>query len=219
MSRFEREGLLARAPAAADKRRNVLRLTDAGLAAFAPLDQRSRQEIGAMLSVLPAPAQEAVVGAMQTIARFLSDRGASDWTTRHPEPGDIGWVIERHGALYAEEFGFNHKFEALVAQVAGEFLAEHDPTLERAWIAERDGVRLARYSWCGTPTTRQTAPAAGGTVGARPRDRPATGGGMHRFRTRRRLSPHHPVDERYSGGGAGHLSGGRLSADLNRAAQ
>lgn len=64
------------------------------------------------------------------------------WTTRHPAPGDIGWVIERHGALYASEYGFDHRFEALVALVAGAFLAENDPKKERAWIAERDGVRI-----------------------------------------------------------------------------
>ena len=64
------------------------------------------------------------------------------WTPRPPQPGDIGWVIERHGALYAVEYDFNEQFEALVAQVAGAFLAQHDPARERCWIAERDGERL-----------------------------------------------------------------------------
>jgi GNAT superfamily N-acetyltransferase len=95
-----------------------------------------------MLATLPEPAQEAVVGNMKSITRMLSDRPSPAWTTRKPAPGDIGWVIERHGALYAEEYGFNHKFEALVAQVAGAFLDEHDPARERGWIAERDGVRV-----------------------------------------------------------------------------
>jgi DNA-binding MarR family transcriptional regulator/GNAT superfamily N-acetyltransferase len=139
---FEQQGLLTRGPSETDRRQTILALTTTGRAAFAPLDQRSRQEIGAMLSVLPEPAQEAVVGGMQTITRLLSDGPRFDWTTRHPAPGDIGWVIERHGALYAEEFGLNHKFEALVAQVAGAFLDEHDPARERAWIAEHDGIRL-----------------------------------------------------------------------------
>ncbi len=142
LSRFEESGLLVRAPSATDKRKNVVRLTDAGRAAFAPLDQRSREEIGAMLSALPEPAQEAIVGGMQTISGLLSDHRSSDWSTRQPAPGDIGWVIERHGALYAEEYGFNHKFEALVAGVAGAFLVDHDPTRERGWIARRDGVRV-----------------------------------------------------------------------------
>jgi DNA-binding MarR family transcriptional regulator/predicted GNAT family acetyltransferase len=142
LRRFEQDGLLTRGASETDKRRNILALTEAGRAAFAPLDQRSRQEIGAMLSALPEPAQEAVVGGMRTIARLLSDCLTSDWIARHPAPGDIGWVIERHGALYAEEYGFNHKFEALVAQVAGGFLNEHDPARERGWIAECDGARV-----------------------------------------------------------------------------
>jgi len=142
LRRFEQEGLLARRASETDKRQSILALTDIGRAAFLPLDQRSRQELGAMLSALPEPAQEAVVGGMRTVARLLSDRPTTDWIARGPAPGDIGWVIERHGALYAEEYGFNHKFEALVAQVAGSFLARHDTSRERGWIAERDGIRL-----------------------------------------------------------------------------
>ena len=95
-----------------------------------------------MLAALPEPAREAVVAGMSTIARLLSDQPSRDWHSRHPAPGDIGWVIERHGALYAEEYNFNHKFEALVAQVAGAFLDAHAPNRERGWIAERDGVRI-----------------------------------------------------------------------------
>jgi DNA-binding MarR family transcriptional regulator/GNAT superfamily N-acetyltransferase len=142
LRRFEQEGLLVRTPSETDRRQNTLALTDAGHAAFTPLDQRSRQEIGAMLAVLPESDQETVVVSMQSIARLLSDEPSTEWTTRRPAPGDIGWVIQRHGALYAQEYRFNHKFEALVAQVAGGFLAEHDPAKERGWIAERDGVRL-----------------------------------------------------------------------------
>jgi len=139
---FEEAGLLTRGPSETDKRQTILALTASGRAAFAPLNQRSQQEIGAMLCRLPDPAQETVVGSMETIARLLSDGPRPDCTTRHPVAGDIGWVIERHGALYAAEYGFDHRFEALVAQVAGAFLTEHDPARERAWIAQRDGVRL-----------------------------------------------------------------------------
>ena len=142
LRRFEQEGLLVRAPSETDRRQNFLALTDAGRAAFTPLDQRSRQEIGTMLAVLPEADQEAVVANMQSIARLLSDKPSTGWTVRHPAPGDIGWVIERHGALYAHEYNFNCKFEALVARVAGAFLAEHDPARERGWIVERDGIRL-----------------------------------------------------------------------------
>ena len=142
LRRFEQAGLLMRAPSETDRRQSVLALTKAGHAAFTPLDQRSRREIGAMLAVLPEADQQTVVACMQSIARLLSDAPSTGLTIRHPEPGDIGWVIERHGALYAREFNLDHRFEALVAQIAGAFLAGHDPATERAWIAERDGVRL-----------------------------------------------------------------------------
>jgi DNA-binding MarR family transcriptional regulator len=118
LRRFEQDSLLARGPSETDKRQNILALTPAGRAAFAPLDERSRQEIGAMLAALPEPAQEAVVGGMHAISRLLAEQPATDWFIRGPAPGDIGWVIERHGALYAEEYNFNQQFEALVAQVA-----------------------------------------------------------------------------------------------------
>src|ERR1700735_4343881 len=142
LRRFEDEGLLSRGASASDKRQNTLTLTDAGRAAFAPLDERSRQETCAMLATLPEPAQEAMVSGMDTIARILADQPDSGWLSRHHAPGDIGWGIERHGALYAEEYNFNHKFEALVAQVASAFLDNHDAARERCWIAERNGVRI-----------------------------------------------------------------------------
>jgi DNA-binding MarR family transcriptional regulator/GNAT superfamily N-acetyltransferase len=142
LRRFEREGLLLRAPSETDRRQNFLALTEAGRAAFTPLDLRSRQEISAMLAVLPEADQETVVISMQSIARLLSDKPSTNLTIRHPASGDIGWVIERHGVLYAQEYNFDHRFEALVAQVAGAFLAKHDSARERGWIVERDGIRL-----------------------------------------------------------------------------
>ena len=142
LRRFEQEGLLAKRPSETDKRQVTLALTASGHAAFHPLDEQSRQALGVMLSALPEPQQEAVVSGMQTIARLLSDSPEKKWIVRDPMPGDIGWVIERHGALYAKEYGFNHKFEALVAEIAGAFLTRHDPMRERGWIAERNGVRL-----------------------------------------------------------------------------
>ena len=142
LRRFEQESLLTRGPSQTDRRQTILTLTATGHAAFAPLEQRSKEQIAGMLSDLPEPAQEAVVAGMQMVARLLADRRSPDWITRHPGPGDIGWVIERHGALYAEEYGFDHRFEALVARVAGAFLDSHDPARERGWIAERDGVRV-----------------------------------------------------------------------------
>ncbi len=146
LQRFERDGLISRVSSDADRRQSTLSLTDAGHAAFAPLDASSRDEIGALLRALPEPAQAALVAAMDRIESLLG--GASEsaatvpWLLRQHRPGDIGWVVARHGALYAEEYGFDQRFEALVAKVAGAFLASHDPSHERCWIAERNGVNI-----------------------------------------------------------------------------
>ena len=138
---FEMRGLLTRAPSEADRRRQILRLTDAGQAAFAPLDAAARQEAIALLTRLPDPAREEVIAAMRRIEALLGGNRQAPCTLRPPQPGDIGWVIERHAALYWREYGFDHRFEALVARVAGDFLATHDPAWEQCWIAEQDGVR------------------------------------------------------------------------------
>jgi DNA-binding MarR family transcriptional regulator/GNAT superfamily N-acetyltransferase len=143
LQRLERDGLLARSPSTTDRRQSLLSLTKAGRAAFAPLDERSREEVGRLLATLPETAQETLVDAMARIESMLSSATPSrPWLLRQHRPGDIGWVIARHGAIYAEEYGFDSRFEALVAHVAGDFLASHDPKFERCWIAECDGVNV-----------------------------------------------------------------------------
>lgn len=142
LQRFDAQGLLTRTPSQVDRRQSLLTLTEAGHAAFAPLDARSRAEIGALLEPLPAPARQDLVGAMTLIETLLGSVTPEPWRLRDPLPGDIGWVVERHGALYAAEYRFDARFEALVAQVAGGYLAAHDPTRERCWIATRAGVRV-----------------------------------------------------------------------------
>ena len=143
LQRFERDGLLQRVPSTADRRQSVLSLTDAGSEAFAPLDARAREEVGLLLGALSEPAQATLVAAMGRIETLLgAPRSTAPWLLRQHGPGDIGWVVARHGALYAEEYGLDARFEALVAKVAGEFLAGHDPARERCWIAERDGVNV-----------------------------------------------------------------------------
>jgi DNA-binding MarR family transcriptional regulator/GNAT superfamily N-acetyltransferase len=142
LQRFEQDGLLARAASPTDRRQSLLSLTDAGREAFAPLDARSRDETAALLDGLPEPAQQSLVAAMGCIETVLGAPHSAPWMMRQHRPGDIGWVVARHGALYAQEYGFDSRFEALVAKVAGEFLASHDPARERCWIAERDGVNV-----------------------------------------------------------------------------
>jgi DNA-binding MarR family transcriptional regulator/GNAT superfamily N-acetyltransferase len=138
---FRRRGLVMRAASETDRRQLHLSLSEAGHTAFAPLDTRSRDDIAAMLAGLAEPGQRRLVAAMAEIERLL----APDSTPKIPfllrprGPGDIGWVISRHGALYAEEYGFDERFEALVAEIAARFIAEFDPRREGCWIAERDG--------------------------------------------------------------------------------
>jgi DNA-binding MarR family transcriptional regulator/GNAT superfamily N-acetyltransferase len=140
---FEKVGLISRRPSAADARQNLLALTATGRLLFAELDERSRAEIAQMLRALPAPAQQQLVSAMQRIQRML-DRSSDEVPVvlRSHIPGDIGWVVFRHGVLYAREYGWDEHFEALVAQIAASFILNLDSAHERCWIAERDGERV-----------------------------------------------------------------------------
>ncbi len=137
-----RRRLLARARDPQDRRRHALALTEAGRAAFAPLDAAARQDVAALLAPLAEPAQAALVAAMARIEGLLAPAPHPPAILRPPAPGDIGWVIARHGALYAAEYGLDARFESLVAKVAAAFLDDHDPAMEACWIAERDGIRL-----------------------------------------------------------------------------
>ena len=141
---FERRGLIARLPSERDGRQSMLSLTEAGRAAFAALDARSATEIGALLGALSAERQARLVAAMDGIAGLLAppDGSVAPYALRPHRAGDIGWIVHRHGALYAEEYGWNEEFEALVAEIAAKFIRHYDPRRERCWIAERDGERL-----------------------------------------------------------------------------
>ena len=142
LERFRAAGLVERRSSDSDRRRSLLSLTEAGAAAFAPLDEAARAEIAAMMAPLPAPARAELVAAMARIESLLGSHATRPYVLRPPRPGDAGWVVARHGAVYATEYGFDARFEALVATVTGCFLADHDPARERCWIAERDGVNL-----------------------------------------------------------------------------
>lgn len=137
---FEAKGLLVRTPSPADARQSHLGLTAAGRAAFADLDARQRAEVAGMLHGL-APADAArLAEAMGTIERLLAQAaGEPPYTLRGPLPGDYGWIVHRHGALYAREYGFDARFEALVAEIVGAFARSHDPARERLWVAELGG--------------------------------------------------------------------------------
>ena len=138
---FTQRGLLARTASTADGRQALLALTPKGRRAFAPLDTRSREEVGTMLSAHGGAEQARLIQAMRTIEGLLgtpSPRVAA-YVLRSHQPGDMGWVVHRHGALYALEYGWDERFEALVATIVAKFIEHLDPKRERCWIAEKDG--------------------------------------------------------------------------------
>jgi DNA-binding MarR family transcriptional regulator/GNAT superfamily N-acetyltransferase len=147
LRQFEANALIRKARSKSDGRQLHLSLTAAGRKAFAPLDRASHDEIAALLAPLPGDAQHRIVDAMDAIETLLDragpeatpTRSTAPYILRNHRPGDIGWVVSRHGALYAQEHGWDDTFEALVAEIAGKFLKQFDPERERCWIAERNG--------------------------------------------------------------------------------
>ncbi len=138
---FERRGLICRTASAGDRRVSLLGLTPQGQSAFSELDARSQAEIGALLRALPEEAQHRLVGAASTIERVLGARAddRANYLLRPHRVGDMGWIIARHGVLYAQEYGWDIRFEALVAEIAAKFVHNFNPRRECCWIAEKDG--------------------------------------------------------------------------------
>jgi DNA-binding MarR family transcriptional regulator/N-acetylglutamate synthase-like GNAT family acetyltransferase len=141
---FEDRKLIKRTPSPEDRRQSLVQLTAAGHRAFEPLNLRARVEVQALLDPLAEDQRQRLVEAMRTIEALLGapepQRGPI--SVREPRAGDLGWVVERHGALYAAEYGWDVRFEALVAEIVARFGKGHDPARERGWIVERDGQRI-----------------------------------------------------------------------------
>ncbi len=143
LGRLEEQGVLARARSGDDGRQRLLSLTDRGREAYELLDRRSRQEVDELLAELSEVDQQRLLAAMHTIEDVL-DKGAGfkfaePFFLRTPEPGDMGWVVHRHGALYAQEYGWDRQFEAMVAQIVSDFVKNFDAQREACWIAEMGG--------------------------------------------------------------------------------
>jgi DNA-binding MarR family transcriptional regulator/ribosomal protein S18 acetylase RimI-like enzyme len=139
---FKRRRFIATSPGA-DRRRAHLSLTAAGRKAFAPLDRGARDAIAEMLEPLGETAQRRIVEAMNTIRSSLDpERPQPPVTLRTHRSGDMGWIVHRHGVLYAQERGYDERFEALVARVVAGFIDNFDAARERCWIAERNGEIL-----------------------------------------------------------------------------
>jgi DNA-binding MarR family transcriptional regulator/GNAT superfamily N-acetyltransferase len=141
---FEQRRLIRRQPSKADARQYLLTLTNSGQQRFAELNARSRSDMGGMLSALTVRQRERLVAAMSEIEALLcaEPERAAPYILRAQQPGDIGWVVQRHGELYVREYGWDETFEALVAEIAAKFIKEFDPKKERAWIAEREGENV-----------------------------------------------------------------------------
>jgi len=138
---FEEKALITRKPLPSDRRQFRLSLTAKGRQAFARLNRSSHDDVGDMLGQLSPGERERLVQAMATIQRLLdASAGTPAATLRSPRPGDMGWVVQSHGALYAAEYGFDSSFESLVAEIAAKFLASFDASRERCWIADIAGV-------------------------------------------------------------------------------
>ena len=143
LATFERRKLVTRAQSRDDRRVNHLRLTAKGRAAFARLDALSRTQSVDLLANLNGPDQQRLTDSMAAIQHLLGPAAQSESAValRPHRVGDIGWVVARHGEIYAQEYHWDDTFEGLVAEIAGKFLTQFDPTRERCWIAELDGER------------------------------------------------------------------------------
>jgi DNA-binding MarR family transcriptional regulator/GNAT superfamily N-acetyltransferase len=141
---FDDSGLITRTPLPVDRRQHQLSLTAKGRQAFARINRSSHDDVAAMLASLPPGGSERLIGAMAVIENLLGAcrEPLLPAILREPRPGDMGWVVQSHGSLYAREYGFDSSFESLVAEIAAKFLASFDDSRERCWIAELDGAQV-----------------------------------------------------------------------------
>jgi DNA-binding MarR family transcriptional regulator/GNAT superfamily N-acetyltransferase len=146
LRKFEKRGLIARKTSAKDARQSHLALTARGRRSFAPFEKRSQASVGAMLGRLDHGQQARLVAAMAEIEALLGGKPApapqASYILREPKPGDFGWIVARHAALYAQEYGWGEPFEGLCAQIVADFVNKYDATRERCWIAEMNGENV-----------------------------------------------------------------------------
>lgn len=144
LAKLEGQGLLDKVKSESDGRQRLLNLTAEGKEAFELLDSRSRDEVAELLNELSGGEQQRLLEAMEMIEGILGHglKYAEPFFLRQHEPGDMGWVIHRHGLLYAQEYGWDEHFEALVARICADFITSYDPKKERCWIAEMQGKRV-----------------------------------------------------------------------------
>ena len=142
LRKFEEAGLIEKETSAADARQTLLKLTHRGKAAFGELNQLSNKQAREVLDRLTPSKRDDLLRSMKTIEGALTSETSAPYILRQHRPGDMGWVTSRHGVLYAQEYGWDEHFEALVARIVADFIIDYDPKRERCWIAERNGDRL-----------------------------------------------------------------------------
>src|SRR5579859_6447004 len=136
---FQKSGLIEKIESPNDARQALVSLTKKGRKVFEPLNARSNEQVAHMLGKLAPAKQAELVEAMRTVESVLSSRNEPpSYLLRPHRPGDMGWVVQRHGLLYYQEYGYDERFEALVAGIVSEFVEKFDPARDRCWIAERD---------------------------------------------------------------------------------
>jgi len=140
LRRFQKNGLVRRETSVDDARRSLLTLTEKGTRTFATLDTRQEEDVAALLDRVPATKRKSLIDSMRAIEEAFGAQTSNEpFLIRSHQPGDIGWITYRHGILYSQEYGYDERFEALVAKIVGDFIEHLDPTRERCWIAERNG--------------------------------------------------------------------------------
>jgi DNA-binding MarR family transcriptional regulator/GNAT superfamily N-acetyltransferase len=140
---FLDRGLITRKPLASDRRQFQLALSAKGRQAFSRLDRTSHREIGEMLGALPSGSEQRLIESMTSIERLLGDSPSRPQPAlRTHQPGDMGWIVQQHGLLYAREYGWGMSFEGLAADIVAQFVKNFDPARERCWIAHTDGVQV-----------------------------------------------------------------------------
>jgi DNA-binding MarR family transcriptional regulator/GNAT superfamily N-acetyltransferase len=162
---LKERGLIKATPSKDDARQMQLVLTPAGRRAFAPLDQRSQQQVDALLTQLTESQQQELMQAFHRVQGLLDDApqksAKASFMLRPHRPGDMGWLISRHGALYAREYHWDISFEALVARIAADFIERFDAKREACWIAERDGTNIGCVCLVQARDDRTHEPVAG----------------------------------------------------------
>ena len=144
LRRFHKLGLIRKTVSPDDARQSLLALTARGQKAYAPLETRTKREIGTMLGRLNPLEQDRLISAMHAVETMIAPTPTtqSEIKLRQPKPGDLGWVVARHAELYAQEYGWAENFEGICAQIVADFVGKYDPQRERCWIAEMDGQNV-----------------------------------------------------------------------------